>query len=82
MRHSYYTTFLQVQIGLLDMEKLLCAMEVPDVQVHDLMMYIEASRSIEAEGGQELRDASLLASPEAPQQQPQASAKRLSRRGR
>ncbi|CAK0773568.1 hypothetical protein CVIRNUC_004079 [Coccomyxa viridis] len=50
-------------------------------QVHDLMMYIEASRTIEAEGGQELRDASLVASPEAPQKQQPASAKRSSRRG-
>lgn len=48
-------------------------------QVHDLMMYIEASRSIEGEGGQELREASLLPSPEAPKKQ--QTGKRSSRKG-
>ena len=52
------------------------------MQVHDLMMYIEASKSIEAESGQELKDASLLPSPEAPEKQQPASAKRPNRRGR
>ena len=77
----YYTILLQVQVGLLNLEKLLSAIDMSHVQVHDLMMYIEASRTIEAEGGQELRDASLVASPEAPQKQQPASTKRPSRRG-
>jgi hypothetical protein len=45
------------------------------VQVRDLMVYIEAQRTIQSEGGSELQDATLL-----PMPQSQRSSARSSRR--